>query len=365
VSDSEEKIGPEANLHFSCVGEDLNNEEKVVEFFTDSRKVSRFLSKTDPNAVLGSVLGQRFYDYRRRWDLAKTFRQIHPFPLHVDYELKSVCNLRCPMCLMSRRPQGDRPADPASPQLSINLVKKLIEEGVEAGQASMGFGGLWEPLLAPQLPDLVAFGRQKGLIEAMFNTNGLLLSKDVSKALIEAGLTRIMISLDAATESTYRLVRPGSDFKEVKQNILQLLALRKQAHLKLPLVRLSFCLTSLNESELSAFISQWEGKVDFFSLQYYGRYQPDSPGLFPAGGSVPPPSGRCAQPFKRLLVRHDGQVLPCCDLSALELTMGNVHDKSLRQIWEGKSLKDLRESLLGDEKGYWPACRQCQSKYER
>jgi radical SAM protein with 4Fe4S-binding SPASM domain len=249
-------------------------------------------------------------------------------------------------------------------ELTPQMVKDLLDQGLEAGQASMGFGGLWEPLLSPHLPELISYGRSRGLVEAMFNANGLLLNKDTSKALIEAGLTRIMISLDAATEPTYKLMRPGSDFKTVVNNILQLLAVRNESKLKLPLVRLSFCLTSLNHFELQAFIDHWEGKVDFFSLQYYGRYLEDAPALFPVDVPVPPPSGRCAQPFKRLQIGHDGRVLPCCDLSGLELTLGDAYRNSLKEIWEGESLRVLRQRLLGDKERYVPACRRCQSKYQ-
>jgi radical SAM protein with 4Fe4S-binding SPASM domain len=267
------------------------------------------------------------------------------------------------MCPMSQRKQPSLDSK-LYPQLSPSLVKNLLAQGQIAGQASLGFGGLWEPLLSPNIAELVAYARTKGIIEAMFNTNGLLLTNETSKDLIEAGLTRIMISLDAATEPVYKLMRPGSDFKTVCDNILQLLALRKQASLKLPLVRLSFCLTSLNESELPQFINQWEGKVDFFSLQCYGRYHKEAPSLFSAGKYAAAPSGKCAQPFKRLMVRHNGQVLPCCDLSGVELNLGSVYENSLKQIWEGEPLRKVRKSLLGNKEELSQPCQKCQSKYQ-
>ncbi|MDR1051921.1 MAG: radical SAM protein [Deltaproteobacteria bacterium] len=402
----------------------------IPQVMTDSRGVSRFLAPEDPLAVLAGVLGRPFLDYRRRWDEAKNFVSVPPFPLHVDYEMLPACNLRCPMCLMAGRdksadsldiigneaearagkkagekagektgkkaggnkgfsakdglktPGGQEEEEkeekekgrggdgsekdknnPDLKTLSPAAVKTLLDEGAERGQASMGFGGLWEPLLSPHIASLVAHGRQRGLVEAMFNTNGSLLTADVSRDLISAGLTRIMISLDAATKETYKLMRPGSDLGLVEENVREFLALRDRAGSRLPLVRLSFCLTSLNEREWPAFVERWRGKADFFSLQSYGRFSPDSPALFPRQRPVPVPAGICAQPFKRLLVRHDGRVLPCCDLSGLPLELGGMED-GLETVWRGEKLAALRARIRGPEKGLPRCCRECQGKYE-
>jgi radical SAM protein with 4Fe4S-binding SPASM domain len=224
----------------------------------------------------------------------------------------------------------------------------------------MGFGGLWEPLLSKDLPELIAHGRQSGLVEAMFSTNGYFLDEAAADDLIKAGLTRIMISLDAVSDKTYNLSRPNSDLKRVESNIMGFLERRRLAKSRLPLVRVSFCLTSLNESELPLFIERWRDKVDFFSIQSYGRFTPEAPALFPKLRTVPLPAGICAQPFKRLQIRHNGQVLPCCDLSGLSLTLGDIGD-GLKTIWEGERLKGIREGIKNNDLP--AACKECQEKY--
>ncbi|MDR2443605.1 MAG: radical SAM protein [Deltaproteobacteria bacterium] len=369
-------------------------EELIAEVFSDSRKVSRFLAQKDPLTILSKILGPSFDEYRLKWHLARSMQKIPAFPLHVDYELKRECDLRCPMCL-ARNPENI-----SDLELSPKTVKDLIDLGAASGQASMGFGGLWEPLNSPDIPDLVAYGRSKGLVEAMFNTNGLRLSPSVSRELIKSGLTRIMISLDAATEETYKLMRPGSDFKLVENNIHQLLALKKALNSPLPLVRVSFCLTSLNETELDSFIERWREVVDFISLQYYGNFNTQKSHLWPKLGQVPPPSGKCAQPFKRLSILCDGTVLPCCDLSGLSFKIGSIYQNypgspfnlgnqdnqdnlgnlgnpgnpgnpiklgnlgNLSDIWTGELMRDLRERHFkgGDELP--KVCQRCQAKFQ-
>jgi radical SAM protein with 4Fe4S-binding SPASM domain len=256
-----------------------------------------------------------------------------------------------------------------SPKLSLTKVKELIDEGTERGQASIGFGGLWEPLLSKDLPEIIAYGREKGIIEAMFNTNGLLLDEERAKSLIKSGLTRIMISLDAVSPETYRQMRPGSDLRQVEENIRSFIKIRHEARSRLPLVRLSFCLTKINSSELIPFLERWEETVDFFSLQSYGRFDDKAPLLFPETtmtntGLLESPSGKCAQPFKRLLVRHNGQVLPCCDLSGLDLSLGTA-EQGLSSLWAGSDLGQLRTKLLTASFSKLPeSCQKCQTKYQ-
>jgi MoaA/NifB/PqqE/SkfB family radical SAM enzyme len=323
----------------------------------DGLGVSRFLAEKDPLKLLSQELGDKFVDYRKKWDLAESGQYLPPFPLHVDYELTTDCNLRCPICPQSQgRVKGG--------ELDQGLVADLIRAGAAAGQLSLGFGGLWEPLTSPYLAELIEVGRRAGIVDAMLNTNGQLLTKERGRELLEAGLTRLMISVDAATEETYQKARPGGDFRLLEDNIRGFLATRQSLGRKLPIVRLSFCVTRLNEGELAAFLAKWSNEVDFFSAQQYGRFEGGSADLFPRVNQFPRPGGVCAQPRARLLTRHSGEVLPCCDLSGLGLVLGNVKTQSLAEIWRGEGARKLRASLAG-AKQFWPRiCQACQDKYQ-
>jgi len=331
--------------------------------YTDSRQVSRFLAaQADPDTVLSAELGPAYNEYRRLWERARTFKELPPFPLHVDYEMKFACPLRCPMCLMSLDDTGVY-GDPGL-ELSTQTVLDLVAEGAARGQRALGFGGLWEPLLAPDLPEIAAFARDRGLVDAMLNTSGLLLTEKTARALINSGLTRLMVSLDADSPATYDLMRPGSDFATVVVNIENFLDLRKKMGQRLPLLRLSFCRTALNEAELEAFLARWSGRADFISVQAYGRYPTPGAPDWPRTPWAAGPEGPCAQPFKRLLVRHDGRVCPCCDASGAGLSVGRLADQSLAEIWQGPALAALRQSLCsGDFTGPAAACGPCQAKY--
>jgi radical SAM protein with 4Fe4S-binding SPASM domain len=307
---------------------------------------------------LAEILGEKFRAYRALWERARARLERPAFPIHVDYEILSRCNLRCPICLMSARGAGESPAE----SLSLAEVLGFIDEGAEEGQRSMGFGGLWEPLLFPSLPETVAYGRDKGLVDAHLNTNGTLLTRAKARDLIEAGLTRLMISVDAATEETYRVARPGGSFTELTENIEAFLSERASRRSPTPLLRLSFCRASFNEKELCAFWRRWEGKADYFSVQRYGHFGEGTAPLFPATELGEPPQNACSQPWKRLLVRHDGSALPCCDLSASRYPVGDARVSSLKSIWDGARARAARE-IAADGASALSPCRECRAKH--
>ncbi len=333
-------------------------------FYTDSRQVSHLLAnQIDPHLVLAEEIGPAYTEYRQKWEAARTFQEQPPFPLHLDFELKFACNLACPMCLMSLGVERRSIYGDSQTQLPFAKVRALLDEGAAAGLRSVGFGGLWEPLLSKDLPAIIAHARQVGLVDVMVNTNALLLNEELSRALIDSGLTKLMISLDAASATTYAKMRVGSDFKTVCYNIENFLAIRRSLGSRLPLLRLSFCQTALNEGELPDFLARWKGEADFFSVQNYGRYETDGPALFSQNRGAPTPAGRCAQPHKRLLVRHNGDVVPCCDASGFSLVLGNIYRQTLAEIWAGEPLRRLRQSLAGEVEGLTEQCWACQNKF--
>ena len=96
----------------------------------------------------------------------------------------------------------------------------------------------------------------------------MLLTQKISNELIDSGLTRLQISIDAVSEETYQKVRPGGKLKTVITNLQNFLELKKLKKIT-PLTRVNFVKTSLNESELDRFISYWSNKVDMIGVQEF------------------------------------------------------------------------------------------------
>jgi MoaA/NifB/PqqE/SkfB family radical SAM enzyme len=137
----------------------------------------------------------------------------------VYVEVTNQCNLDCVTCMRNVW-------DEAPGRMSEAVFQRVLE-GVRAVQPAPGvfFGGYGEPLTHPQICDWVAQARQAGAAVELI-TNGILLTKEISQRLIDAGLERIWVSLDGATPESYEDVRLGAALPVVIENLRQLKALR-------------------------------------------------------------------------------------------------------------------------------------------
>jgi MoaA/NifB/PqqE/SkfB family radical SAM enzyme len=123
------------------------------------------------------------------------------------------CNLRCVTCV---RNVWDEP----SGLMENRTFARIIEGLKDFSPPPMVFlGGFGEPLSHPNIIDMVhqakAIGSRVELI-----TNGTLLTPDMSKGLISAGLDMLWISLDGAFPESYADVRLGATLPEVLANIM-------------------------------------------------------------------------------------------------------------------------------------------------
>ena len=70
--------------------------------------------------------------------------------------------------------------------------------------------GVGEPMLVKNLPKMVRYLKDRGTY-VLFNTNGTVLNEKNGRALIEAGLDELRVSLDAANAKSFRAIR-GKDY---------------------------------------------------------------------------------------------------------------------------------------------------------
>jgi radical SAM protein with 4Fe4S-binding SPASM domain len=306
--------------------------------------------------VMTKHFGPRFLDYRRAWTRSSAFDHLPDFPLSLDLEVNASCNLSCVMCVMADR---DRSRESGG-FMDSGLYRNLMAEAARAGLPAMTYGFLSEPLLRPDLAEMIRVARESGVMDIRLGTNGLLLTRDLSRRLIEAGLTRLEVSVDAAEPETYRRIRQGGRLDVVERNIEAFLETRDQMGSDFPLLRLSFLKLPLNDGELGAFMDHWAGRADLFSIQepiYFekapisGQYAFEAPG--PAAGY------RCAQPWQRLIVRADGQVFPCCSIYGLDLPLGSALKKPIADLWSSPRLERLREAHKEGRLSDLPVCRRC------
>ncbi len=139
------------------------------------------------------------------------------FGRRIDYLRISVtdrCNLRCVYCMP---PEGVRWRDP-SEVLTFEEIERFAAAAVEEGISKIRLTG-GEPLVRLGIADHVARLRALTGIEAIaITTNGVLLPR-YAKELVEAGLTRVNISLDTLDPEVYRRITRGGRLEDALAGI--------------------------------------------------------------------------------------------------------------------------------------------------
>ncbi len=316
-------------------------------------------SKVDIDKICEAKFGERWSKYRQRWKAAGEMENLEDFPIFVRFETQFKCNSNCITCVHGHK---DLYAEHYyNEYLPDDVFKRLVDECAEHGCPSIGMSQINEPLLDPDFIERTQYVVNKGIMDVHVNTNGQLLTADISRKILDIGVTRLCVSLDATTEDTFKKIRRGLDFSTVLRNLEAFLELKNKYNYTLPVVRVSFLLLDANKHELEAFRNYWVDKVDYVSVQ---RYVPISPFENDARAHAireAPIRGeqRCSYPYESLFVHGDGTVVPCAAHRARHISVGNIHDSSLHAIWHSDAMQRLREAHKSGDLRATTLCSSC------
>ena len=308
-----------------------------------------------------------------------------PLPRELQLEVTGACNLRCHMCLVRYRD----PLDRHEASLDFARFKALVDALPELDRITLQ--GLGEPLMAPDLFDMLAYGRSRG-IRMGFNTNATLLTRAIAGRLLDAGPDWLCVSLDGATAATYEAIRDGARFDRVARNVRGFVALMHERGMDKPDLSIVSVAMRRNVHELPALVrlaAAWGVPTvrvqnlshSFSDCDPAGAYReireftarealwqtPDAEAeaalaearavatelgvrlRLPELEDVPPitDGAGCDWPWRSAYVRHDGRVQPCCMLMGGDRAiLGDLGERSLAEIWRSPGYEAFRAALM-------------------
>ncbi len=320
-------------------------------------------------------------------------------PVCLYLETTNRCNLLCTTCPRTYEqlePEADMPWE---------LFTSLIDQYPNIARVVLH--GIGEPMLVKDLAQRVKYLKDRK-IYVLFNTNGTLLTKANGRALIEAGLDELRVSLDAAEAEVFQMVRGKDFFDKIVANVRNFTAMQREMNAAKP--RVSLWLTGLRETvdQLPNFVrlahSIGVGEVYLQRLVFFedpmsenslaraesalfehttereealireaGSVAKELGVMFSASGAVDPgesikmqrsdsPWSLCRRPWSLMYITANGRVLPCC-IAPFSMkgygsfTLGDATQSSLREIWNGPEYQRFREGLLTSAPP--PACANC------
>ncbi len=302
-----------------------------------------------------------YWDYRRRWNENPKKNIVEDFPLNLDLEVSSLCNLRCPMCARTYL-NFDETDRVKSGFMEWSLFQKCIDEGSEYGLCAIKLNYMGEPLLHKDLPRMIRYAKDKGVLDVQFNTNGVLLRGKLAEEIIEAGVDKVIISFDSIKKERYEAIRVGAVFEDVVKNVEEFVKLRDKKGLKRPCVRVSMVKMKENLDEVDEFYKFWMDRgVDLVTYVNYVNHLGKDPEAEKRqiGYVEVKQEFICAQLWQRLFVLTDGRVTPCCGDIDGSCVLGNAYEDSLHDIWVGQALQRFRQLHWEGRFREMEICRRC------
>jgi len=310
----------------------------------------RLIKHIEHSEVVNSCIGRVLFS-----TLAKAKISLHRNrpPVTVHIEPINICNARCVMCpyVLSKRKKGEMP---------IELYKRIIDECAGLGVRNVVVTGLGEPLLDKKIYEKLTYAVRAGLRTKMV-TNASLLDDEAAERLLDTGLHELEFSVDGYDKQTYESIRKGLSYETVISNISNFLEKKARRGLNTPATLVNFVRFEYNRKDEVKFKKYWEKKVDFVRIAIARDWQ----------GAVDLKGARqrfeylsrripCVLLWLEMAVAFDGIAVACCVDWKRSLSIGNLAEQSVEDVWFGEKANRLREIHLKGRRCDITTCRNCE-----
>ncbi len=245
-------------------------------------------------------------------------------------------------------------------------VKEEISENIDHIKVVVLYHG-GEPLLNARFYEMISVVRNiLPLATIKTVTNGVALNKENIRKIIESEIDIIEISLDGQSSDENQLIRRNSVTINVINNVKDLISTRNCYKSKKPSVFISTTqfLRSTNTvfpidvAKTPNWLIENFGDQVLYKATYALRWPHMGTGEYDLLlDHTAVPSNYCDHTEKTITIRYDGDVVPCCYDLTSKLVMGNIMQKSLKNIWNGSRYAYLRKSIESGK--HVSICRTC------
>lgn len=280
---------------------------------------------------LGRGWEEEYKEYRAAWsDLAKEQR-VRDYPILVDLELASSCNLTCPMCYTTT---DHFKQNVKRKFMKWELFQKVVDE-VAGNVYALRLSWRGESTLYKRFVDAVRYAKGKGIKEVSFLTNGSKLTKELFIELVEAGADWITVSFDGLGEE-YNKVRDPLVYEETLRKLKDAMDYKREHGLGRPVIKVQGIWPAIRKDpegyynvmkEVSDLVA-FNPLIDYLGLDDHIVYEENF---------------ACPQLYERVFVSSTGDVMMCNSDEYGKHIIGDAWEQSIHEIWHGEVLNHVRE----------------------
>lgn len=249
-------------------------------------------------------------------------------PLTIEIETINRCNNNCSFCPINAT------VDPRY----YRVMEGDIIEKIASNLEELEYSGLLalfsnnDPLLDPRIVDLCKLFRQKAKKAHIYIfTNGIKITRDLYLGLFDAGLDELIIN---NYSDKFEIIKPIENLLNEINLIVDPKIEKYKAKTRITMRRKTEILT--NRAGYAP-----NKKKDF--CETFKSFK----------------NSLCALPFIQFVIRASGQVSMCCQDALGKVTLGNVNNESIHEIWNGKNYQDVRIKLRKYGRKSLYLCKQC------
>lgn len=297
----------------------------------------------------------------QREDLYKKLPLRTPLSIHIFPTYK--CNFKCSYCIQALSQEDLINKNFSKDVMDFEVYKKAIDDILEYEHKlkALIFAGHGEPLMHPRIVDMVKYAKNKNIADRIeITTNGVLLKKEISDGLIDAGVDRLKISIQGTSSKKYKeIAKFKLDYDEFLNNLEYFSLNKKNTEVYIKIIDIAL---DNNEDKLK-FEKMFERISTYVDIEYAIPFvnEIDHSNIkenfdkCKQGHCIK--SDICSMPFYMQVIDPNGNILPCCSTD-IPAVLGNVKEMSLKESWKSKKMNMFLQTMLKD-KNKNPICSKC------
>jgi radical SAM protein with 4Fe4S-binding SPASM domain len=301
-------------------------------------------------------------DLKNRTKLETVIPLDTPFVVFVDPS--DACNFKCRFCPTSDRELMKKVGRPWK-QMPLELFKKIADDMTKFPKKIevLRLYKDGEPLINKDFPAMIKYAKEiKASNRIDTTTNASLLTKKKAEEIVKAGLDRINISIYGIKSEHYSAFSGVKlEFKQILENVRNFYEIREQCEM---LVKING--DQLTEEEKNVFLEYFGDYTDKIYIEHTMSCWPE---FNLRGVDVNPKVGIygqqikevevCPYPFYSIAINSDGVVSVCFLDWGRKLGLGNIREESLKDVWNGRAMRQYRKMFLEGERKNHPVCGTC------
>ena len=349
-------------LHLNDKKNSLNlsqNEIQILEYIkkdlfeSGTKKRPKF--KLTPNVVkeiesLNFVDIPRYLVHRYRYEIYPQLKIFDDFPPYLQIEPTSICNYRCTFCFQTDNEFNKRSTGFMG-HMKLETFKLLVDQA-EGNIEFISLASRGEPLLCPDIKEMLAYTRDK-FLNLKINTNASLLDEQISHSILTSGVKTLVFSADAADEDLYSKLRVNGKLDKILANIKRFQEIRIKNYPKSKIITRVSGVKISNQQNLDDMEKFWGSFVDQVAFVDYVPWENVYQSKY---SEIQTP---CSDLWRRMFVWWDGKVNPCDVDYKSKLSVGYIQNSNISELWKSTNYNKLRQDHESKLRKHTSPCNRC------